>query len=256
MRTLFAFNWSKRRDHRTLDGMTIGILGMGEIGAVLAERLVPWEVTLLYARRRRLPSDVEHELRIGYRDNEALLAESDAVVCLLPYTDQTIGYLDQSRLAVMKQGAYLVSAGSGGVIDETALADLIASGHLAGAALDTFAVEPIEAHNPLVGLARAGRQCHPDTPCRRRRAGGSLGGLPVDVHGNRGSPARRHPIGPNRLEVRPNTGKPARNTPPLRTPNGPWPGAPPTPYNDGYCAGAVGGGGRANFDKFLKNRRF
>ncbi len=152
----FAFNWSKRRDHRTLDGMTIGILGMGEIGAVLAERLLPWQVTLLYARRRRFPSDVEDELQIGYRDNDALLAESDVVVCLLPYTDETVGYLDRSRLAAMKQGAYLVSAGSGGVIDEAALATSIASGHLAGAALDTFAVEPIEAANPLVRLAREG----------------------------------------------------------------------------------------------------
>ena len=152
----FAFNWSKRRDHRTLDGMTIGILGMGEIGAVLAARLVPWEVTLLYARRRRLPGAVEEDLRIGYRDNESLLAESDVVVCLLPYTDQTVGFLDSSRLASMKRGAYLVSAGSGGVIDEVALADLIARGHLAGAALDTFAVEPIEAGNPLVSLAREG----------------------------------------------------------------------------------------------------
>ena len=152
----FAFNWSKRRDHRTLDGMTIGILGMGEIGAVLAERLSPWNVTLLYARRRRFPIEVEETLQLGYRDNESLLAESDVVVCLLPYNDQTAGYFDQSRLAAMKRGAYLVSAGSGGVIDEPALADLIASGQLAGAALDTFAVEPIEAGNPLVTLARDG----------------------------------------------------------------------------------------------------
>lgn len=152
----FAFNWSKRRDHRTLDGMTVGILGMGEIGAVLAARLAPWDVTLLYARRRRLPDAVEDGLQMGYRDDESLLAESDVVVCLLPYTDQTVGFLDQNRLATMKQGAYLVSAGSGGVIDEAALADSIASGHLAGAALDTFAVEPIEAGNPLVSLAREG----------------------------------------------------------------------------------------------------
>ncbi|MEM7122436.1 MAG: NAD(P)-dependent oxidoreductase [Pseudomonadota bacterium] len=152
----FAFNWSKRRDHRTLDGMTIGILGMGEIGAVLAARLLPWDVTLLYARRRRLPDAVEAELHIGYRDDETLLAESDVVVCLLPYNDQTVGFLDGRRLASMKQGAYLVSAGSGGVIEEAALADVIASGHLAGAAIDTFAVEPIEAGNPLVTLARDG----------------------------------------------------------------------------------------------------
>ncbi len=152
----FAYNWSKRRDHRNLDGMTVGILGMGEIGAVLAARLAPWNLTMLYARRRRLPDVVEDALCIAYRDNETLLAASDVVVCLLPYTDQTAGYLDRNRLASMKPGAFLVSAGSGGVIDEAGLADLIRDGHLAGAALDTFAVEPVEAGNPLVNLAREG----------------------------------------------------------------------------------------------------
>lgn len=152
----FAYNWSRRRDHRTLAGMTVGILGMGEIGAVLAARLAPWNLTMLYARRRRLPEAVEETLQISYRDNGALLGESEIVACLLPYNDQTVGYLDNRRLAAMKEGAYLVSAGSGGVIDEAALADVIRDGHLAGAALDTFAVEPIESGNPLVSLARDG----------------------------------------------------------------------------------------------------
>ncbi len=80
----------------------------------------------------------------------------DVLVNLLPFTPRpTAGSTaDASRL--MRTGASLVSAGSGGVIDEAALAQALEAGRLGGAALDTFAVEPLEAGNPLVALARSG----------------------------------------------------------------------------------------------------
>jgi phosphoglycerate dehydrogenase-like enzyme len=152
----FAYNWSGRRDLQGLHGKTLGILGFGEVGAELARRLAGWGLRLLYGRRTRLPAEVEDRLAIAYRDNLALLAESEVLVCLLPYAADTVGYLDAARLATMKPGAILANAGSGGVIDETALARALAEGRLAGAALDTFAVEPIEPDNPLVALANDG----------------------------------------------------------------------------------------------------
>ncbi len=150
----FAFNWSKRRNLPGLGGLTIGILGFGEIGSELARRFAGWDCRLIYACRRRLPATVELNQGLTHMDNENLIASCDVLVNLLPYTSQTVGYLNRCRLASMKAGAFLVSTGSGGVLDEQALADLIRDGHMAGAAVDTFAVEPAEPGNPLVELAR------------------------------------------------------------------------------------------------------
>jgi phosphoglycerate dehydrogenase-like enzyme len=84
---------------------------------------------------------------------DELLATSDVVSVHVPLTDETRGMLDGERLASMKPGAVLVNTGRGGVVDEQALAALLASGHLRGAGVDVFADEPIDtATSPLVGL--------------------------------------------------------------------------------------------------------
>jgi phosphoglycerate dehydrogenase-like enzyme len=75
---------------------------------------------------------------------------------LLPYFPETDMRIDEAYFARMKPGSYLVSCGSGSVVDEAALAKAIAAGKLAGAALDTFEWEPIRADNPLIALARQG----------------------------------------------------------------------------------------------------
>jgi phosphoglycerate dehydrogenase-like enzyme len=152
----FAYNWSKRRDVDGLWQKTIGIIGFGEIGAELSRRLENFGVRLLYNKRRRLPGAAEAELNLTYAEAEALLVESDYVVNLLPFTSQTEMWLDGEKLALMKDGARLVSCGSGSVIDEQALAAAIRSGKLGGAALDTFEWEPLRPQNPLIALAREG----------------------------------------------------------------------------------------------------
>jgi phosphoglycerate dehydrogenase-like enzyme len=152
----FAYNWSRRVGVEGLWQNTIGILGFGEIGAELARRLQGWGCRILYNKRRRLPEEVEHALSITYAEVEALTAESDYLVVLLPYLPGTDRMLNATFFPKMKAGAALVSCGSGSVIDEEALAEAVHSGHLSGAALDTYEWEPIHTDNPLLPLARAG----------------------------------------------------------------------------------------------------
>jgi phosphoglycerate dehydrogenase-like enzyme len=152
----FAFNWSGRQQVEGLRHKTIGIVGLGEIGTELARRLQGWECTLLYYKRRRLPERVEAELGVTYADAGTLLAQSDHVVNLLPYSEDTDHWFDAGAVARMKEGACLVSCGSGSVVDEVALAGAVGAGKVAGAALDTFEWEPIRPTNPLLALAKEG----------------------------------------------------------------------------------------------------
>ena len=152
----FSYNWSGRQQINRLWGQTVGILGFGEIGSELVRRLKGWGCTLLYSKRSRLPEEVETGLGLTYADNDRLRKESDAIVNLLPYTSETVNLINAPWLAEVKVGAVIVSCGSGGTIDEQALADALRRGHIAGAALDSFSVEPLQADNPLVILAREG----------------------------------------------------------------------------------------------------
>ncbi|MCA9934095.1 MAG: hypothetical protein H6662_08570 [Ardenticatenaceae bacterium] len=151
----FAYNWSRRENVEGLWRRTIGILGFGEIGAELARRLQGWGCTLLYHKRRRLPESVEAALGLTYVDSDTLYANSDYLVNLLPYFASTDMLLNTAVFTQMKDGACLVSCGSGSVIDETALATAVQNGKLGGAALDTFEWEPIRPDNPLIALAQA-----------------------------------------------------------------------------------------------------
>lgn len=152
----FRYNWSGRQHINSLHGQTIGILGFGEIGSELARRLHGWGCTLLYNKRNCLPAHVEIALGLIYADSAALASHSDMLVNLLPYSAETANIINTEWLARMKPGAMVVSCGSGGTIDEQALADSIRSGHIGGAALDSYSSEPLQADNPLVALAQDG----------------------------------------------------------------------------------------------------
>jgi phosphoglycerate dehydrogenase-like enzyme len=171
----FAYNWSGRRGIGGLWRQTVGILGCGEIGVEMARRLHGWGCTVLYNRRHRFPAFVEAELGIAYAEKEDLLAQSDYLVSLLPYTPETVHYLNAERLARLKPTACLVHCGSGGVVDEPALAEALSAGKLAGAALDTYEWEPLKPDNPLLRL--------PNVILTPHIAGGDTGDYRLELEG-------------------------------------------------------------------------
>lgn len=155
---IFATNWSRRTGIRSLLGMTVGIVGFGEIGVEAVRRLRAFGCRMLYHKRSPLPRHVEEALGIEYRSEDELYRQSDVLCNLLPYSPATDGLIGEAVFARMQPGSYLVNCGSGSVIDESALAAALRSGHLAGAALDTFEWEPIRPDNPLLPLARDPQQ--------------------------------------------------------------------------------------------------
>lgn len=149
----FSYNWSRRGGIGRLTGTTVGILGFGEIGLELVEQLRGFHCTLLYHKRSRLPGPVEAQLGIAYASPAEIAQQSDIVCSLLPYAGPKEP-VDAAFFAQMKPGSLLVHCGSGAVIDESALLVSLHSGHLAGAALDTYTYEPLRAGDPLVATAR------------------------------------------------------------------------------------------------------
>jgi phosphoglycerate dehydrogenase-like enzyme len=137
-------------DHiRELNGLTLGIVGLGGIGRELAWRARAFGMHVLAARRSARPAPEGVELLTGEDAVASLLGRSDAVVIAVPSTADTRGLIDAAALARMRPAAVLVNVARGDVVDEDALADALRSGRLRGAALDVFAHEPLPAESPL-----------------------------------------------------------------------------------------------------------
>jgi D-3-phosphoglycerate dehydrogenase len=139
-----------RRVPRMLKGRTVGLLGFGRIAKALAHRLSGWGVRVLaYGRSGDLPQGIEPA------SLERLLAESDIVSVHLTLAAESRNLLDRRRLLQMKPGAFLINTARGGIVDETALHELVAGGHIGGIAFDVFETEPLAADSPLRRLGPA-----------------------------------------------------------------------------------------------------
>jgi D-3-phosphoglycerate dehydrogenase len=129
---------------RRIEGQTLGIVGLGNIGRKLAEKAAPLGLRILATTRSR------RQLLPGVQpvDLDELLTESDYVSLHLPLTPETKNRISVAELARMKPSAYLINTARGGLIDTTALARALAEGRLAGAALDVQDPEPPDLTQP------------------------------------------------------------------------------------------------------------
>jgi glyoxylate reductase len=134
-----------------LQGKTLGIVGLGQIGASTARRARAFGMRIAYAGRRRADPGLESELGAEMLDLDELLAAADVVSVHTPLSDATRHLIDARRLALMKPTAHLVNTSRGPVVDEAALAAALRAGTIAGAGLDVFEREP-EIHPGLRGL--------------------------------------------------------------------------------------------------------
>ncbi|MBS0193483.1 MAG: phosphoglycerate dehydrogenase [Proteobacteria bacterium] len=131
-----------------LEGKRLGVIGLGRIGGTVARKAhgIGMEVA---AYDPFLPAAVAARSSIPLKSLDELLAWADVITLHMPRTAETANLLSGERLRAMKKGACLINAARGGLVDESALLELLDAGHLAGAALDTFAVEPLPADSPL-----------------------------------------------------------------------------------------------------------
>jgi (S)-sulfolactate dehydrogenase len=140
---------------RETAGRTLGLIGFGGIGQLTAKlakalgmRVVAYDPLLA------ADAPAWAESGVARRELDELLAEADAVSLHVPLTAQTRGLIGAARIGRMKAEAVLVNTARGGIVDETALAEALRSGKLAGAALDVFEQEPLTAGSPLATAPR------------------------------------------------------------------------------------------------------
>ena len=145
-----AGKWEKNRFMGVeLAGKTLGLIGCGNIGSIVADRALGLKMKVA-AYDPFLSPERALELGVEKVELDELLQRADFITLHTPLTDQTRGILSREALARTKPGVRIVNCARGGLIDEAALKDALDSGHVAGAALDVFVEEPAKA-NPLFG---------------------------------------------------------------------------------------------------------
>ena len=135
-----------------LEGLTVGVVGMGTVGLAVAEAFHRFHCQIVY--HDPAPRDAQATARLGARalSLDDLLKVSDIVTLHVPMLPQTRSMIGDRQLDLMKPGAILIQASRGGVVNEDALAAHLNSGRLGGAAVDVYPVEPPDTDNPLFAL--------------------------------------------------------------------------------------------------------
>ena len=131
-----------------LYGKTLGIVGLGRIGAQVARRAKAFGMTVV-AHDPYISDEVARDLNVTLVDLSELLAHSDFITLHTALTPETRGMINAQSITHMMPGVRVVNCARGGLVDEAALVDALRSGHIAGAALDVFADEPLSPGSPL-----------------------------------------------------------------------------------------------------------
>lgn len=132
-------------------GATLGIIGLGRIGAAVARRAKGFKMKMIYHSRSR-NQQLETELGVQYATLDELLAQSDFVSIHTSLNSESRHMIDKSRLKLMKKTAFLVNTSRGQVVNEADLARALKGGQIAGAALDVFESEPLPRSSPLLKM--------------------------------------------------------------------------------------------------------
>jgi D-3-phosphoglycerate dehydrogenase / 2-oxoglutarate reductase len=148
---LVAGRWARAKwEGVELHGKTLGVVGLGRIGALVAQRALAFGMRLC-AYDPYVAPERARQMGVELLGLEELMAESDFVTIHLPKTSETAGLIGADVLAKAKPGIRVVNAARGGILDEDALLDALRSGQVGGAALDVFSTEPCT-DSPLFGL--------------------------------------------------------------------------------------------------------
>lgn len=127
---------------------TVGIFGMGKIGLAFARRCKGFDMNVLYHNRSK--SNEAASVNANYVSFEALLQNSDYIICCAPLTEATKGIFNQSAFKKMKKTAYFINIGRGGHVVEHDLLHAIQDGDILGAGLDVYQTEPIDMNHPFL----------------------------------------------------------------------------------------------------------
>ena len=144
-----------------LEGMHVGTVGAGRIGLAVLRRLRPFEVKLHYTDRHRLPTAVEKELALTFHETAAdMVPACDVVTINAPLHPETENLFDETMIAHMKRGCYLVNTARGKIANRDAVASALESGHLAGYAGDVWFPQPAPQDHPWRTMPHHGMTPH------------------------------------------------------------------------------------------------
>ena len=149
--------WKQEQDRKIdvfeLEGKTLGLIGMGNIGREVARRAAAFDMELQYYDKYHPLTPVEEEtMGIKAVDMDTLLQTSDVVSTHVPLTRETYGMIGKRELELMKPTGVVINTSRGGVIEETALAEALISGTIAAAGLDVMEHEPPDPNDPLLQI--------------------------------------------------------------------------------------------------------
>ena len=145
--------WARRGDYmgQGLVGLTLGSIGVGNIGAELFRLAMPFGMKFI-AHDPFADKAVADELGVTLVSEEEIFRRSDFLCVNCPLSDDTLGFVNADRLAMMKPTAFLINTARGPIVDQKALTRALTDGQIAGAGLDVFENEPSDAGDPLFGL--------------------------------------------------------------------------------------------------------
>jgi glyoxylate reductase len=138
----FKSTYLKQTLGHDVHGATLGIVGFGRIGQTIAKRASGFDMNIVYHTRNRVAVDIEKKFAARYVGKQELLQQSDVVLLILPYTQDTHHYIGADELATMKPSAVLINMARGGIVDDAALIAALRNKVIWAAGLDVYENEP------------------------------------------------------------------------------------------------------------------